>query len=137
MITPVPSTHVDDVWECVRDHIDRAITQVDTGFCLDDVLEKLRESDMQLWVVNQFDAAVVTQIQVYPQHKVLLFVAVGGSNMAEWLDEMLDVIEEWGRQMGCRYAEAFGRAGWERAVKHRDFHKVYTVVRKDLSNGQG
>lgn len=85
---------------------------------------------MQLWVVDDYRAACVTQIVVYPQHKVCLVVALGGEGMDEWFPELMDTVEEWARQVGCRYVEEYGRKGWQKVGSKRGYEQVYTVMRK-------
>ena len=132
MITPIPSYYVTPVWERVAHLVRPAIEYVDSGFSEDDVLNRLNISDMQLWVVNDYQAACVTQIVVYPQHKSCLVVALGGEGMTEWFDELMDEVEEWARQMGCRYVEEYGRKGWQRVGAARGYEQVYTVCRKAI-----
>jgi hypothetical protein len=72
----------------------------------------------------------VTQIVVYPQHKVCLVVALGGEGLDEWFDELMDTIESWAAQNECRYVEEYGRKGWLKVGKKRGYGEVYTVMRK-------
>lgn len=85
---------------------------------------------MQLWIVDDYRAACVTQIVVYPQHKACLVVALGGEGMDEWFDELMEAVETWARGMGCRYVEEYGRKGWARIGAKRGYEPVYQVLRK-------
>ena len=132
MITPIPSYYITPVWDRVAHLIRPAIEYVDSGFSESDILQRLQVSDMQLWIVNDYQAACVTQIVVYPQHKTCLVVALGGDGMPEWFDELMQTIEDWAQQMGCRYVEEYGRKGWKRQGGKRGYQEVYTVMRKAI-----
>ncbi len=132
MITPIPSYYVSVVWPRVAHLIRPAIEYVDSGFSEADILGKIIVSDMQLWVVDSYRAAAVTQIVVYPQHKTCLVVALGGEGMAEWFDELMGTIESWAAGMGCKYVEEYGRKGWEKVGAKRGYKPIYTVMRRSL-----
>jgi hypothetical protein len=132
MITPIPSNFVSQVWPRVSHHVMAAVEYVDSGFNEQDILERLLSRDFQLWIVGQYQAACVTQITIYPQHKVCLVVALGGEGMDEWLDELMDTVEDWAAQNGCRYVEEYGRKGWLKVGKKRGYGEVYTVMRKSI-----
>lgn len=131
MIVPVPAHDVKHVWEESKAHIELALTQFDTGWGPTDILEKILTRDAQLWVIPG-RASVVTQIEVYPAHKVLLVLLVGGEGVTDWFEEMMDTLEEFGRSMGCKYVDAHGRPGWERVGKSRGYEKALVIVRKKL-----
>lgn len=132
MITPVPGYFVTAMWPRVVDLVRPAIEYFDSGFTEDDILKRLQVSDMQLWVVGEYEAACITQLIVYPQHKTCLVVALGGDNMESWFDELMDRIETWAHEMGCKYVEEYGRKGWLRVGKKRGYDQVYTVMRKPV-----
>lgn len=121
------------IWPKVAHLVRPAIEYVDSGFSEDDIRNRLIVADMQLWVVGDYQAACVTQIVVYPQHKVCLVVALGGDGMDEWFGELMDQVEDWARQMGCRYVEEYGRKGWLRVGKKRGYEELYVVMRKAVN----
>lgn len=132
MITPIPSYYVSLVWPKAANHIKIAIERTDSGFSESDILTRLMVSDMQLWIVNDYQAAAVTQITVLPQFKTCTVVALGGDGLPEWFDELMQTIEDWARQMDCRYVTAYGRRGWEKVGKAREYRHEYSVMRKVL-----
>ena len=133
MITPIPSYYTTVIWPKVRQLLIPAIEGVDSGFKEEDILKRLQVANMQLWVVNEYEAAAVTQVQQYPQFKSALIVALGGENMNEWLDEFIETVEKWASEIGCAYMEEYGRKGWERVGKPRGWEPLYTVMRKAVN----
>jgi hypothetical protein len=120
------------MWPRVVELLRPAIEYVDSGFSDVDILRRLQTSDMQLWVIGEYQAACVTQIIVYPQHKTCLVVALGGEGLEEWFDELMSTIETWAQELGCKYVEEYGRKGWARVGKRRGYAETYTVMRKAI-----
>ena len=133
MITPIPSYYVTSIWPNAKHHIQAAIEYVDSGYTPDDILKKLIGSDMQLWIIGDYQAAAVTMLNIYPQHKSWLVVAVGGEGMDEWFDDLMETIEGWASKMGCKYVEEYGRKGWRKVGATRGYEETYVVMRKQVN----
>lgn len=131
MIYPVLSEDVLGVWGFAAPKIEVVLDRFDTGFSLDDVLMRLLRQEMQLWLVDD-RAACVTQICVYPQHKILLVLYLCGEGVDEWLDELRETLEAYGKHMECKYITLRGREGWVKKGKSRGYKPNYTEVRKEL-----
>lgn len=93
---------------------------------LDDVRQACLEGRAQFWPGR--NAAIVTEINVYPQMKAVWFFLTGGA--LEELLAMKPVIEAWAKGLGCTRAECGGRSGWERVLK--DYQKFCVVLTKEL-----
>lgn len=131
-ITPIPSYYVTPVWEKAEPLVRKAIDYVDSGYRSEDILKRLVTSEMQLWIVNEYEAAAVTMLSIYPQFKSCLVVALAGDNLDSWFDDLMSKIEDWADMMGCKYVEEYGRKGWQRVGAHRGYEHVWTVMRKTL-----
>lgn len=86
---------------------------------------------MLLWVVHNgvINAAVVTQVSVSEGGKVCTIIACGGSGVLKVLP-LLERIEQYAKQEGCRSVIVYGRKGWARAL--RDYSTAAVVLRKEL-----
>lgn len=80
-----------------------------------DVERLVDEGKCQFWPGH--GACVVTEIDTYPQRKVLHFFLAAGNSPA--LEAMQDGIIAWGREQGCTLARFVGRRGWERTFMAR------------------
>lgn len=109
-----------------------ALERYDTGFSEADVLKALLLKEMQLWVAGDYDAVVITQILVMPQHKVCNLFAIAGKDMNAWSDEMEETISEWAVQMGCKYLAGSGRKGWQRYCEPRGWSNIGVMMGKEL-----
>lgn len=117
--------------ERVTPVLQRALER-DGAYEVGDVFIEMIQGFFQVWVINDYQAVAVTRIQVFPRFKSLQICWCAGDGMKEWLDDLLEVLETYGREMGCSEVEAYGRRGWVRAVAHRDYEETMTVVRKRL-----
>lgn len=128
----VPPEAVMHVWErCVP--LLRRVVKPHSGYDLDALLFELQMARMQLWVIGNFQAVAVTQIQVRPLHKVLWCQFIAGDNIEEWLDDWERVQAEFARANDCAAVEFSGRPGWRKFHnKYRKYRPVLTTYRKDL-----
>lgn len=113
-----------------RKYIDDALAQGWGGHTFEDVERAVVEKDMQVW--TRPDAAIITQVVLYPQFKQLYFFLAGG-NLAT-LEGMLPEIYDWARSIGCTKALFAGRPGWQRTflTRHGWQVKPITIMEKSL-----
>ena len=77
----------------------------------EDVMAAVEAGTMQFWPGPH--SAIVTQIEVTPQKKLLHFFLAGGT-LPE-IEAMLPPILAWGKSRGCQGATLCGRPGWQRS----------------------
>lgn len=130
-VYPVMSHQVLDCWAEVEPILNKSLRRTDQGFSAEDVLTRLQNQDMQLWWIPGY-AVAITQINVLPQFKTLAVVHVAGEQMDLWFENLMSVLEEFGRGNDCKYAEEFGRPGWKKVGEKLGWKPVYQVMRKTL-----
>lgn len=91
------------------------------------VLEALLERKAELWARK--NAAVVTEIVVYPHGRCLHFWLAGGD--LEELTAMEPEIVAWGVKQGCTAASISGRRGWLRKLD--GYEEWATVMLKRIA----
>lgn len=124
------------VWPKAQQVLRRAVKPV-TGYTMEAVLNELQTGHMQLWVINDFQGVVVTQIKVLPLHRVLWVMFIAGDHMDEWLDDWIAVQEAYARHNECVAVEFSGRQGWNKIAKrHREYRPTWTIFRRELDHGQ-
>ena len=131
----VPPGYIMTVWDRVEPLLKRVV-KPETGYAMEHVLNELQMAKLQLWVIEDFLAVVVTCIQERPLHRVLWVQFMAGDRMDEWLDDWITVQEEYARHNGCIAVEFSGRAGWHKKIhrqnQHRAYKPVLTTFRKEL-----
>ena len=107
-----------------KQYIDGALVYSGGTHTFEDIVAGVDAGTLQFWPGAA--SAVVTEIIVAPQQKILHFFLAGGS-LAE-LERMLPEIRAWGREQGCTRATLTGRKGWERTFLAREGWKPTLVV---------
>jgi hypothetical protein len=129
----VPSVEVMQVWHKVEPLL-RRVVKPQTGYALEHVLMKLQLAHWQLWVMGDFQAVAITEIQNRPLHNVLWCQFVAGDNVDDWLDDWEKVQSEYAKAHNCVAVEWSGRRGWTKFKQK--YGKIYKVVmttyRKEL-----
>ena len=117
VVTRVPSEDVELIWRQVSSYLMKAL---DETYAIEDIYEGLIDDRMQLfisWNNDRVESAVVTEIAVYPQSKVLRYFLAGGTNLENWLERIQIVIEKFAKRENCTHIEVAGRKGWVRKLK--------------------
>lgn len=117
------------VWPKVRPLIQKAVdTEEMPHLSPEDLLNELIYGRQQLWLGEK--AAVVTQIQTYPQCKSCVLTFCGGDDMQSWFAEAHAKIKAWATLNGCQEVLVVGRPGWEKFFP--DMKKITITLRLAL-----
>ena len=122
------------IWEQVAPLLDRVKEHSEGEAEPDDFLEHLSHVEMQLWIFieeSSLHSAMITQIIVYPQKKILRVISIAGSEF-EKLRQFNDVVELFAIKTGCTGLELWGRKGWKKLLP--DWESNYIVYTKDLKH---
>ena len=122
------------IWEEVAPLLNRVKEHSEGEAEPDDFLEPLTHGHMQLWIATedkQMHSAMITQIIVYTQKKVLRVISIAGSDFRR-LYEFNDMVESFAIKTGCSGMELWGRRGWKKLLP--DWESNYIVYSKDLKH---
>lgn len=128
----VPSDHIMTVWERIEPMLKRVV-HIDTGQTLDSVRMELLTARAQLWVIGDFQGLAITSIEDRPSQRVLFTPFLVGEKMSEWLDEWIEVQDNYARYNQCVAVEFSGRKGWNKiGEKKPEWKPVRTIFRREL-----
>ena len=128
----VPSDKIHLVWDRAAPILETVITP-DSGFTLEVVYRALEIGQFQLWVVDDFEGVVVTQIMFRPTDKILHATWLAGANMKRWLRRVEQELETWARFHDCSQLVLQGRKGFRAYEKEfSDYKPAATVYVKRL-----
>lgn len=133
-LVPVPSEHVDGIWDRVSHLADKACQEWHGCYTSRDIKQLAKDCDIQLWSAWKGKKCICllgTQIYTHPQKKIAEIMFVGGEDMGAWVDFM-ESVADWARKEGCQSLIARARKGWERALKSYDFKTDRILVRREL-----
>lgn len=117
-------------WHWIEPLLERIDTS-ESGFSTFDVLTKIQAGGFQCWIVPE-RAVAITTVTAFPQHSVCTVLQLAGDGLSEWFADIMACIEDFAREMGCKYVEEYGRKGWERVGKSLGYEYAFTVMRKQL-----
>ena len=132
----MPQEAIGSVWKDVDEILKRAVDTVKDKSEVIDILTGVYEGMYVLWVVMNEDdkiiAAFTTRLIQYPRRRALALDWVGGTQMKEWEDQLIDTMKRYGNELGCSHLEGYGRKGWGRALKKYGFYPEYIAYRMEL-----
>lgn len=121
-----------NIWPLVKPMIEKACQRNNGRYDADNVKEWLDKGAWQLWIAKdgeKIKALCLTEIAIYPKMKVLRVNMVTGYDRQEW-QHAKNLIEYWGKEMGCQKIESIARKGWGRIFK--DYQQTHIFIEKEL-----
>lgn len=107
-----------------RPEIEAALQHAEFSHTFDDITAMLIKGEL---VFNAFeDCFSITQINVFPQFKVLHFMIVGGK--LESIIAKKSQFERIAKEHNCKYLSFSGRPGWARALKTHGWEHKFTTM---------
>ena len=104
------------VWKMVQSALDRG---GDGLVGAEDILSKLLDRDLQLWVISVdgcMVASCCTEMLIWPRGKVLSAPIIAGERMDEWIAELDRLLCDFGKSNGCTHLQGHGRKGWKKTL---------------------
>ena len=130
-ISGVPASHLSErIIGRIAPLLETAI-QEEHDCTLESLIADLFTQDTQLWVVNDFEALLLTRIVNRPRRRILNIEWMVGKNMKDWLDDWMPIQMKFAKDNGCERVEFGTQRSVERAVKqmHPEFEPMYTIYR--------
>ncbi len=120
----------------VSHHIQAAMDTTLGERSLEEIVEKLLEGNMQMWVIGDEDdlqilGVLLTQIKTLKNMKLLNVYLCSGEALDDWTVH-LETLEEWGRSEGCDFITAHGRRGWKKKLAPFGWKEKYITLYKPL-----
>lgn len=129
-VSLVPTDYIDACWKDVEEFLNKAVKYTYGRYEVEDIYDCLKEYDHQLWVAideGKIIGAVVTNVMHYPKRKYLVMSFCGGSDLKDWKDPMLKLLQRFAKDIGCDGIEATARQGWAKVLQD-DGYKQHWVT---------
>ena len=139
MITAVPIEGVDIVWEDVTKVLRKSVETSSGKFEIEDLKSDLKNGVLVLWLVMEgrdVIAALTSRVIEYPGRRAMALDWVGGSRMKEWLPSVLETLESYAADCGCKHIEGYGRQAWGKILQRYGWQPEYIAYRMELGHGQ-
>lgn len=129
----VRSFEVDQWWPHVAHHIERWVEYDDT-WSMDGVRDELKAARAQLWCMHAGSIVGVWVTRIIETDSTKLGLVWGcAGDFAPYKDDSIaffGIIEDWFREMDCKFVDWTGRDGWARLFP--DYKRHAVVMRKRL-----
>jgi len=137
-IVIVPKNDIDVVFPKVKDYLDKAIRLSGGRYTLEEVKDNIDFRNHQLWIAfkdNDIYASAVTEFIEYPTGlKSLVGHFIGGKDLEEWKQPIVDSMAQFGKLNGCNRIEFMGRRGWGKPLKKIGWKETYRTYEYSLEN---
>ena len=138
MLTGIPAEKIGEWWPKIGPVLERAAATSHGKERAVDYKGLAENRLAQIWVWLDNDCAVkmalVTEIINYPGGAYLRGRAVAGEIIGDWIDSV-EIVEDWGREHGCRGVEWAVRPGFEKFLKPHGYEKTHVFLEKSLETG--
>ena len=113
--------------------LEKVVTE-DADQTVETVLAEIYKGATQLWVVNDFEAILVTRIFTRGTKKILSVDLLAGDNLMSWLDDWGETEDGFARQNKCVKVEFATKRDCGRLLaRHRPgFEPEFIVYRRDV-----
>ena len=137
VVGPLNEEAVRDAWPKVVGYLAEALDRDGGKMLPGDVLKQIAEGLLGLYTVLDFAtgeilAAVVCEVQEYPQESVFNVAYCGGRELYRWA-HLLGEMEREAARLGCQVVRITGRAGWGRVFP--DYHEVSRIFERRVVMG--
>ena len=133
-ISLIPSSVFDVVEQDFAQLISPALEMSHGREDLVNVVERVRSDMYQCWLVfdenNKPISALVTRLEEYPTKRMLNFMFIGGAEMSDWHEDLLDVLESFAKDNSCSGFELTGRPGWKKFLQKQGWTAPYVVCER-------
>ncbi|MAK55635.1 MAG: hypothetical protein CML17_07310 [Pusillimonas sp.] len=138
MITAVPIEGVDIVWEDAKKVLHKSVETSAGKFEVEDLRQELKAGLLVLWLVmdgSEVLAALTSRVIEYPGRRAMALDWVGGKRMSKWLPLVLNTLQRYATDCGCKHIEGYGRKAWGRILQKYGWQPEYIAYRMELNNG--
>tara|TARA_R100001129_G_C5305955_1_gene243787 strand:+ start:141 stop:671 length:531 start_codon:yes stop_codon:yes gene_type:complete len=133
----VPQEYITEIYPKIDSYIDRLVPTSHGRYEKIDLVNDILMGKATLWVVlddeddNKIYGIIFTEISHYPRKKMLSITFASGDNLDSWIDESLEVLENWAVDNNCTDMEITGRRGWVRKLNLHDWKEEFVIVKKE------
>jgi len=115
-VSLVDPNYVSAVWDRVEPILGKSLHTAHGRFTMESILREIVNFQQHLWIVFNDDkeivAALTTRFMDYPDKRMLAGQFLGGRDIMQWRDPMLETLERWAKDNHCAGVEMTGRKGF-------------------------
>lgn len=136
-VSRVDTKDIERMWPFIKGYMKKAAKYTYGRFEAEDIKEGLLKNPQQLWVAfndKKIYGAVVTEVTKYPRMTALTVHFLAGIDFESWKDPMLKLVQQFGKDNGCKLIDSYGRPGWEKVWANYGYTKRFIFYELPLEN---
>ena len=136
-VSRVDTKDIERMWPLIEGYMKKAAKYTYGRFEVEDIKEGLLKNPQQLWVAfndKKIYGAVVTEVTKYPRMTALTVHFLAGIDFESWKDPMLKLVQQFGKDNGCKLIDSYGRPGWEKVWANYGYTKRFIFYELPLEN---
>ena len=123
-------------WYLVVEGIERSLVHGTGDVSSYDIFIECLAATSQCWIREDeygiIHGVAVTRIKECKQYKELVIVCTTSDGWFDHGPEILEMLEDFARGVGCKYTSVYGRRGWKRALEQYGYSEPYITLMKEL-----
>lgn len=125
------SDEIESQWPILKPYIDMALEYSLGEMSSDDVKEdgiKGIYLFLTFYRGNELLGVITVETVVYSRKSIVCVPHVGGKELDEWCDLMVDAVKNLAIEQGASNVISYGRQGWLKKLKPHGFKPQYTIL---------
>ena len=118
-------------WAEIQPYIQKAVDHGIGESSAHDLFMECMEGWAHCWESDDPKAFAITRYNKFSQHEQIQIVTCAGDGWQDYGPEALEMIEQYAREVGCKYVSIWGRKGWE-CVLPDGWKHTYAVYTKEI-----
>lgn len=123
-------------WHIIEPYVRKSLAYGLGDLTTYDIFIECQQFICQCWIREEehgvINGVAITRLLTHKQYKEMVIVCTTSEGWFEHGPEILKMLEQFGRDMECKYASVYGRKGWVRALKDYGYEEPYTTLMKEL-----
>ena len=123
-------------WYLIVEHVERSLVHGAGDVSAYDLFIECLASTSQCWIredkFGTIHGVAITRLKQCKQYSELVIVVTTSDGWFDHGPEILEMFEDFARDMGCKYTSVYGRRGWKRALEQYGYREPFTTLMKEL-----
>ena len=123
-------------WNLIEPYVGRSLVHGSGDISTYDLFIECLGAISQCWIredeFGTIHGVAVTRILTHKQYKECVIVCTTSEGWFDHGPEILELLEDFARGVGCKYTSVYGRRGWARALKDYGYKEPFVTLMKEL-----
>ena len=123
-------------WYLIKDLVEKSLVHGTGDLSAYDIFIECLQAISQCWIREDeygiIQGVAITRILTHKQYKECVIVCTTSKGWFDHGPDILNIIESFAKEQGCKYTSVYGRKGWARALKKFGYEEPFVTLMKEL-----